>query len=118
MPGSGFMPLITGILMCVFSALRFLQAHLKKSGKVEKIWANIRFGKLIFVLLMLLIYALLLEKLGFILCTFFLILILIRFVGPRTWLTSLLGAGIASIISYLLFETWLKTQLPKGIFGF
>ena len=118
MPRSGFMPFLTGILMCIFSIITFFQAYLDKSGKVEKIWANIRFRKLVFVLLMLLIYTLLLEKLGFIICTFFMILILIRFVGPQTWLNSFLVAGLTSIISYLLFETWLKAQLPKGILGF
>jgi hypothetical protein len=66
----------------------------------------------------LLVYALILEKIGFLISTFFLILFLMRLVDPLPWVTSLLGSGLASILSYLLFETWLKAQLPKGIFGF
>lgn len=117
-PGPGFMPFLAGILMSSFSILTFLKAYLDRSGKIEKIWMNIQYPKLIFVLLVLLIYTILLERVGFIVCTFFLILFLIRFIGPQTWVTSILGAGIASILSYFLFEIWLKAQLPKGILGF
>lgn len=118
MPGSGFMPFLTGILMSSFTSITLLQAYFDKTGKVEKIWANIQFYKLLFVVVGLLIYVLLLEKIGFVICTFFLLLVFIRFVGPQSWLASFLGAGLTSIISYLLFETCLKTELPKGIFGF
>lgn len=112
------MPFVTGILMCGFSMVTFLSAYLDKSGKVKELWGNIRFWRLILVVFMLLIYTLLLEKVGFILCTFFLIAVLIRFVDPQTWLKSLLGGGLSSILLYLIFETLLKAQLPRGIFGF
>ncbi len=118
MLGPGFMPFLSGILICSFATITFLKAYLDKSGERKEVWGNIRFRKLIFVLFMLFFYTLLIERVGFILCTFFLIVFLIRFVDPQTWLTSLLGGGLSSILLYLLFETWLKAQLPKGIFGF
>ncbi len=104
--------------MCVFAVLTFLKAYRHPSGEVKKIWADIQFRKLVFVLIMLLLYALLIEKVGFLVSTFLLIFWLLRFVDPRSWLTSLIGGGLTSILSYLLFETWLKAQLPRGIFGF
>ncbi|OHE25293.1 MAG: hypothetical protein A3J94_03555 [Syntrophus sp. RIFOXYC2_FULL_54_9] len=118
MVGSGFIPFIAGILMCCFSAATFLNAYLDKSGIVKRIWGNIQFRNLFLVLFALLIYILLLEKVGFIICTFFLIVLLFRFIDPETWLTSLLGGGLSSILLYLIFETWLEAQLPKGFFGF
>jgi len=118
MPGSGFMPFLAGIFICIFSALTFLQAHFDKEGKTEKLWENIQFRKLIFVSLSLLIYTFFLDIVGFLICTFFLIFFLIHFVGSENWLRSVLGAVLTSILSYLLFDTWLKAQLPKGIFGF
>ena len=118
MPGPGFMPFLTGLFICSFSAITFLRALLNKSVEVEEIWAKIKFQKLIFTILVLIVYALLLKKIGFIICTFLLILILVRYTGSRTWLTSILCGSLSSILSYLLFETWLKSQLPKGILGF
>jgi len=117
-PGAGLMPLLSGSLVCFFAVLTFLSAYRRKSGDVKKIWADIQFKKLVFVLIMLLLYALLIEKVGFLLSTFLLIFLLLRFVDPRSWMTSLIGGGITSILSYLLFETWLKAQLPRGILGF
>lgn len=118
MPGPGFMPFLTGLVICSFSMITFLRAFLDKAGGIEEIWAKIKFQKLIFTILILIIYTLLLKKIGFIVCTFFLILILVRYTGSRTWFVSILCGGLSSILSYLLFETWLKAQLPKGIFGF
>ncbi len=118
MPGSGFMPFLTGIFICIFSALTFMQAYFKKEGETEKLWQNIQFRKLIFTSLSLLIYTFFLDIVGFLICTFFLVFFLIYVVGSENWLKSILGALLTSILSYLLFDTWLKAQLPKGIFGF
>jgi putative tricarboxylic transport membrane protein len=117
-PGAGLMPFLSGSLMCFFAVLTFLKAYRHKSGEVKKIWADIQFKKLIFVLIILFLYALFLEKVGFLISTFLLIFLLLRSVDPRPWLMSLLGGGLTSILSYLIFETWLKAQLPRGIFGF
>lgn len=117
-PGAGLMPFLSGSFMCIFSIVTFLKAFLHKSGERKRIWANIKFCKLIFVLFVLLAYTLLIETVGFLICTFFLIVLLLRFVDPQSWPLSLVGGGLTSILSYLLFETWLKSQLPRGIFGF
>ena len=118
MPESGFMPFLSGLVICSFSAITFFRALFDKSTGVEKIWAKGNYPKVVFVISMLILYALPFETLGFIICSFLLTLILMRYVGPQTWFTSIVVAGLSSIISYLLFETWLQTQLPKGIFGF
>jgi putative tricarboxylic transport membrane protein len=117
-PGPGFMPFLAGIVWSFFALVTFLQALLTRSGEREKIWAQVSFFKLAFVLISLLLYVVLLEPVGFLISTFLLIFILIRFVGPQTWFTSFWGAGLTSVLSYLFFETWLKAQLPKGILGF
>lgn len=117
-PGSGFMPFLSGLVICGFSATNFFQALQKKATPSEKIWDKVNFRKLIWVMLILCAYAILLERTGFIIDTFLLILILMRYVGSEPWLKSILGAVLSSILTYLLFETWLSAQLPRGIFGF
>lgn len=117
-PGTGFMPFLTGLIICGFATTIFLQALLGKSGGVEKIWAGIKLKKLVLSVLILIAYAFLLEPLGFIIDSFLLIIFLTRYMGSQTWKRSLLCGVLSSILSYLLFETWLKAQLPRGIFGF
>jgi len=117
-PGPGFMPFLAGLVICGFSIITFIRAFLTKSAGVDEIWANVKLKKMILTLLMLIVYTFLLRKIGFIICTFFLILILVRLAASRSWLSSILIGGLSAILSYLLFETWLKAQLPKGILGF
>ena len=112
------MPFLAGIVWSFFSLTTFLQALFSRAEEKERIWADVSFKKLAFILAVLLLYVLLLETIGFLISTFLLIFILIRFVGPQTWMTSLWGAGLTSVLSYLFFETWLKAQLPRGILGF
>jgi putative tricarboxylic transport membrane protein len=117
-PGSGFMPFLGGLVICLFATITFFRAFLDKSNQVVKIWADVSFQKLISVTLILIIYALLFQLLGFIVDSFLLILFLTRYMGSQNWKKSFLCSGLSSILSYLLFETWLGAQLPKGIFGF
>lgn len=117
-PGSGFMPFFTGLVICSFSMIVLVKAFIDKSTELEQIWAEVNFPKLIITILIVILYIFLLKKLGFIICTFPLMLILFRYIGYQSWLISIVGASLSSIIAYLLFEIWLNAQLPKGIFGF
>jgi hypothetical protein len=63
-------------------------------------------------------YSLFLDTLGFLVSTFILLLMLFRFVEPQKWVVAMGGSALASIASYVVFELWLKTQLPRGILGF
>ncbi len=117
-PGSGLIPFLSGAMICLYAAVTFIQAYSQKSGKEQKIWAKVRFRPLIFVLFMLLLFPAAMNLLGFITSSFVLLMLLMRYAGSQTWMTSVFGAGLTSAASYLLFETWLKTQFPTGIIGF
>lgn len=117
-PGSGFMPFLSGLIICGFATVTFFGAFRETSTGAEKIWNGVNFYKLISVLLILCLYALSLKSLGFIICSFCLILLLMRYVGSQPWFNSVLGGAFSSIASYFLFEMCLKAELPKGILGF
>jgi putative tricarboxylic transport membrane protein len=117
-PGPGFMPFLAGLFWSFFALVTFFQALINRSGEKEDIWSGVNIYKIVFTLIMLLVYVLLLDWIGFLISTFLLILILIRFIGPQSWWTSLWGAGLTAVLSYLFFEAWLKAQLPRGILGF
>ena len=117
-PGSGFMPFLTGLIICGFSTFIVLHAFFDTTDRAEKIWAKVKPLRLISTMLMLVAYSFLLQPLGFFICTFLLIFFLMRYLGFQTWRRTILGALLSSVLSYLLFVTWLKVELPKGIFGF
>jgi predicted branched-subunit amino acid permease len=62
-------------------------------------------------------YLLLLETLGFVAVTFLFLLLLFR-LERLTWAFSAVSAGVGALACYVLFQLWLKTQLPTGPFGF
>jgi len=120
-PGPGFLPLLVGIFLGIFSIIAFLQAYLSKvPDEATPSWyPKERWKKLIGVLAVMLLYAFFLEVLGFLASTFFLLVFLFRFVmESQRWLVAIGGSAIASFSSYAVFELWLKTQLPKGLLGF
>ena len=60
-------------------------------------------------------YVLLFEPLGYPLCTFLLVLFMLRVVDPHRWALALGMAAIAALGSYLVFfAVWLHVPLPPG----
>ncbi len=119
-PGPGFLPLLVGVLLAGLSVICFVQAGrgLAKQGEVAW-YSRERWKSLIWVLLSLLIYAGILDFLGFVLSTFLLLVFLFRFgITPQRWTWAIGGGAVASLSCYAVFELWLRTQLPKGILGF
>ncbi len=120
-PGPGFLPLLVGLLLGIFSIIVFLQATLsgKPQESIPSWYPQERWIKLIWVLVALFAYAICLEILGFLISTFLLLAFLFRFgTEPKRWVVAIGGSALASLSSYAVFELWLRTQLPKGILGF
>ncbi len=118
-PETGFMPFCTGIAISFLAGGVFVQATLsgKRGVKWENPLAGIQWSKPLTALGALVIYVLVLTKLGFILSTALLVGFLLRAIQPQRWLVVILGAVLTSLISYLVFQVWLGTQLPPGLFG-
>jgi putative tricarboxylic transport membrane protein len=118
-PGPGFLPLGSGLGLGILGLVAYLQARSRKKDEGQKSWYSEEKQKsLILILAVLLGYAFALDWLGFLLATFLLLVMLFRFVEPQRWIVAIGGSALASIASYVIFELWLKTQLPRGILGF
>jgi putative tricarboxylic transport membrane protein len=118
-PGPGFFPLGAGIIMGCLCLGLYLKAARTPAGKLEESWyVKTRWKKLVLILVILLGYAFVLEKLGYVLSTFLLLFLLFRFIEAQGWLVSIVGSLMVSLVSYGVFDKWLKMQLPKGIWGF
>ncbi len=79
-PGPGFLPLLVGIFLGIFSIIAFLQAFLSKETEeiVQSWYSKKRWKKLIWVLVAMFAYAFCLEILGFLVSTFLLLVFLFR----------------------------------------
>ena len=117
-PGPGFLPLGAGICLAILSLTAYFQARSRVEEKTRKGWYSPeKWKSLVFILAVLFGYALFLDYLGFLISTFLLLVMLFRFVEPQRWVVCIGGSALISIASYVIFEIWLKTQLPKGILG-
>lgn len=115
-PGPGFMPFLAGLLLAALSSVLVVQALL---SWIMPTWeTTIQWKNILSVLAAMVAYGLLLDKIGFVLVTFAFVALLMKFIEPRSWRRAVLGGAISSLASYLLFETLLKSQLPRTFLGF
>jgi len=116
-PGPGFFPLFGGIFLGFFSILLLVRSAGARSrkrrprgeGEEGNLWY------VVYIFVGLLVYTLILDWFGFILCTFLLLTILLKVFARQKWWKVLTTAGVASSASYIIFAVLLKSPLPKGI---
>jgi putative tricarboxylic transport membrane protein len=116
-PGPGFMPLVAGAFLTLLSlTLLLTQIFSKEAQEGWDIRISVR--NVIIVIGGMWAYAFLLERIGFVLVTFAFVTLLLRFVDPQSWTKSLFGGAAAAAVAFFLFETILKTNLPRTFLGF
>ena len=118
-PGPGLMPFLSGIgllSVSIFIAGRSFSKIQKRSDIVKKVApSKVNFIKIVVVLGLLVAYALLVEKLGFLFSTLLLLFSLFKIAGVRKVWYALAASVLAVILSYLVF-TYLGIRFPTGIF--
>ncbi len=119
-PGPGFITFFAGLILAVLSLALFFSSFRDGADRnsLRSLWSGLEFGKVFYVLLLLVAYVFLLKPLGFLIGTFLLLALLFRVKGSYRFKTVLLMSLFVTAGSYLIFEIWLQAQLPKGLFGF
>jgi putative tricarboxylic transport membrane protein len=112
-PGQGFFPWWTSIVV-VLLALVLLTQALTSRPKGDQ-HAPSRIAKVTALLLALSAYTFLLDFLGYLICTFFLVLFMLRATDPHRWPVALGMALLTAMGSYVLFAIWLSVPLPRGL---
>jgi hypothetical protein len=118
-PGPGFIPFLASIGLAFFACLllAFNLTAKKQAGRRENGMKDTAWGNPLIVIVALAIYGLALGKLGYLLTTFGLMMVLFSR-GEMKARMVILGSLIASLASYGLFAFVLGTPLPRGILGF
>lgn len=122
-PGAGFMPFWLGIIIACLAFYKLIidmRVHAVKAGTDEKNVSAVKprysvIGKLVFITIILFAYALLLEPLGYVVTTFFTMVLLLRFAGYTRWILIIIYAVVIVGASYFLFH-YLGVMFPVGLF--
>jgi putative tricarboxylic transport membrane protein len=119
-PGPGLFSFGLGLIIMLLGVYKLITAFLssRKDGeglgakKEASLFGNI--GKLAVLTAVLIAYALLLQRLGYLITTFLCLALLLRIAGYTRWVLIMVYAVIISVITYAGF-TYLGTAFPPGI---
>ena len=120
-PGPGFVAFVSGLfisgvgLVMVLSQIVSRISH-DDSFNLGLAFQNILWQRLGYTMALLFGYAAFLNILGYILDTFLVMWGLLYDRKKNNWALSFLTSLVIAGGSYLLFEVWLRSQLPRGIF--
>ncbi len=118
-PGPGTLPFGLGLVFILLSVILLFRSYRTKELEHEKrLSFGPRWPKVFLIILFLALVTLILESLGYLLSIFLMISISMFIAEPRRWFSGLLLGFVSSLSSYVLFDVWLKVQLPKGLFPF
>ena len=114
LPGIGFVPFLVGSSLGVCGLALMVLVTLKGKTADKKIWEGQNWRNIVLPILALVLYAFLMEHLGFVITTFLFLLFLLKLTDPKRWLNPMLAAALISLCCYILFSVWLEVPLPKG----
>lgn len=112
----GTILILTAILL-VFESLRKPEGDPRKSDEPEE-KGNKHLLVILAVALVTLVYVLVLEKVGYILDTFLLLMVTMAYFNRNKYVQNGIIAIAFSLIFYLMFAKLLGVTLPKGLFYF
>jgi hypothetical protein len=114
-PGPGALPFGLGLVFILLSILLLLRSRRMNEGDREvRLPFGSRYGRVLWVGLLLGVGTFWLENLGYLLVLFLLITGAMFIMEPRRWVSALTLGMTSSILSYLLFNVWLRVPLPRG----
>ena len=119
-PGPGFFPLWLGIILGVMAVGLVVKTTWQKEGAkaLRDILAEkVRWEKVLFVLIALILYGSLMNILGYLIVTFLLMAFLLRYIEPHPWRLVIGWTLIGAVGSWVVFDLWMKLRLPKGFLG-
>jgi putative tricarboxylic transport membrane protein len=120
LPGPGFLPFWAGVIFGTLSLVLIIKGSFHKKPSKEKVKqeGELRYSKVAFVLISLLIYVLFLQRVGYLPMTFGLMLCLFIIAEKSKWWIKIVSALATSLLTYVIFYSWLGVELPKGIVDF
>ena len=119
-PGPGFLPLILGILIVLFSIVILAQGWKADAAKEKAVSFSLPAGwkKIAYVILVMLFTTFAFEPLGYLITVFLLIALLMLGKGLRSLRKAILTALLTALGVYLVFILLLEQPFPRGLLRF
>jgi len=119
-PGPGYFAFGAALLFGSMALAVFVKSLKQTSALKGEIGSAERFRwqHVVMVLIAMVLYTLLLNTIGFVLCTFLIVVFFIKVVALQRLMKSIMVGLCMAIGSYLLFSFFLKAPLPRGFFLF
>jgi len=118
-PGPGFLSFASAVIMGGLGLIVFVKSKPPSPDETVKktMFVKGRVMKVVITIIILMCYAVAMEYLGFLISTIGFLLILLKVIEPQRWSIAIGGSFFGAVVCYLIFDVWLKTELPKGYFG-
>lgn len=118
-PGAGFLPFLAAAILGVLALVTIVRSSLGHDGHgtIGDLWRGAKWGRVVVAVVSLIVYAAVLSPLGYLLATLGLSVVLFGLMGKPGLLVQLVSGLLTSVLTYLVFYTWLGVQLPRGILG-
>ncbi len=129
-PGPAVFPLILGVVLLILAAGQLIRALLApgtpnqrgatgatRAASVRNYFReNAGEAKVVALTVLLVLYILMMQWIGFFVSTFLLVILASRLMEAKDWGRPIALAAGVGIFCYLLFVMWLKLSFPQGIF--
>ena len=120
-PGAGFVAFASGVALVVIGTIMafsktFLRLSCDSDPNKDRPFFKLPKLPVIYTVTVLVGYGLVLDRLGYLITTFLVMFALFYNRGANRFLPSALASLLTVVSTYLIFETWLRCQLPRGIF--
>jgi len=116
-PQAGFIAFGGSILLGILSVVLFLQTFFRKEQADTSGFSIPLWGRVLVMLISLVVYVILFEKLGYLIDTFLLMIFLLSSLKEMRWGWILASSFLITFLSYYMFTKGLGCQFPYGLFG-
>ena len=120
-PGSGFLTFVAGSFVASMATIVVIQSYRgdpRAQARLSDLWKGVMWWRAVAITGLILLFIISFETLGFFVCSFLLLVIIMRWLEGLEWFMCLLVPTIATVTTFVLFKTMMKISLPAGIFGF
>ena len=116
-PGAGFVAFASGVSLVLIGMVMTLSKHSSDSSRgVKRPFFKLPKFPLVYTAGVLVGYGFVLNLLGYLITTFLLMFALFYDRARNRFIPSMAGSVLTVGLTYLIFEVWLRVQLPRGIF--
>jgi putative tricarboxylic transport membrane protein len=117
-PGSGFMIFGASGVLGLLALHQFIKSLKSLKHGSDGPAERIHWGRILGVIVANLLYILLLQPVGYLICTFLFLFFLFQALEKGKWLQRVIGSALTSFLTYLFFARMLQLNLPKGFIPF